>query len=151
MRSPCGPAHAGSVAWGALGLLVAPFTGFLALSPMLLALVVLLAGCVIPPAAIRIDEPTAQRLRTEIRVYDQNSLKGLKYKVVLPLEATSRQVTGWHAPATEQNATDQLRLKARTLRANGLMDVTCVVKGISLIRNDLGMVTCNATAIEVSL
>lgn len=115
-----------------------------------LSLVVLVSGCSNLPLVIKIDPPTAERLRTEIRVYDREDLKGVNYKVVLPVEAVSRQASGWEAPATEQNATDQLRLKVRTLRANGIMNLICVKEGMSLIRNDLGFVMCKALAIEVT-
>ena len=70
---------------------------------------------------------------------------------VLPLEATSCKQLLWDPPATVEDATDQLRFKARTARANGIMDVSCGQKeGTSLSKNCWETVTCNATAIQVS-
>ena len=130
----------------------ASFAKLLALVPALLPLAAsaLVAGCLSPPLVIKVDQPTAEKLKTEIPVYDRENLKGVSYKVVLPLEATSCKQPLWDLPATEQNAIDQLRFKARTVRANGIMNVSCGAKeGFSLVKNCYETVTCIATAVRV--
>ena len=97
------------------------------------------------------DQLTAEKLKTEIPVYDRDQLKGVRYKVVQPLESTSCKNLLWDPPATEQDATDQLRFKARTVRANGMMNLSCFTKeGTSLYKNCWQSVTCNAIAIQMS-
>jgi hypothetical protein len=122
-----------------------------------LAAGVLVAGCFNIPLhgpfveVIKVDQLTAEKLKTEIPVYDRDQLKGVRYKVVQPLEATSCKNLLWDPPATEQDATDQLRFKARTVRANGLMNLSCFTgEGTSLYKNCWQSVTCNAIAIQVS-
>ena len=143
-----------------LGHVLAPFASLLVLAPALLPLAagVLVAGCGGGPylhgpfvEVIKVDQLTAEKLKTEIPVYDRDQLKGVRYKVVQPLEATSCKNLLWDPPPTEQDATDQLRFKARTVRANGMMNLSCFTKeGTSLYKNCWQSFTCNAIAIQVS-
>lgn len=136
-----------------LGHVLAPFASLLVLAPALLPLAagVLVAGCGPFVEVIKVDQLTAEKLKTEIPVYDRDQLKGVRYKVVQPLEATSCKNLLWDPPATEQDATDQLRFKARTVRANGLMNLSCFTgEGTSLYKNCWQAFTCNAIAIQVS-
>jgi len=137
-----------------LGRVLAPFASLLVLAPALLPLAagVLVAGCIGPfVEVIKVDQLTAEKLKTEIPVYDRDQLKGVRYKVVQPLEATSCKSLLWDPPATEQDATDQLRFKARTVRANAMMNLSCFTKeGMSTSKNCWQSVTCNAIAIQVS-
>ena len=142
-----------------LGHVLAPFASLLVLAPALLPLAagVLVAGCFNLPLhgpfveVIKVDQLTAEKLKTEIPVYDRDQLKGVRYKVVQPLEATSCKNMLWDPPPTEQDATDQLRFKARTVRANGMMNLSCFTKeGTSLSKNCWQSFTCNAIAIQVS-
>lgn len=131
----------------------APFAKLLALAAGLLPITTsaLVTGCVHEPLVIKVDQATAEKLKSEIPVYDRESLKGVSYKVVLPLEATSCKKLLWDPPASEEDVINQLRTKARTLRANGIMDVSCGAKeGTSLVTNCWETITCNATAIQVS-
>ena len=140
-----------------LGYVLAPFASLLVLVPALLPLAagVLVVGCIYLHGpfveVIKVDQLTAENLKTEIPVYDRDQLKGVRYKVVQPLEATSCKNLLWDPPATEQDATDQLRFKARTVRANGMMNLSCFTKeGTSLYKNCWQSVTCNAIAILMS-
>lgn len=98
---------------------------------------------------IKVDPLIAEKLRTEIPVYGQSQLTNVHYKDVLPLQATSCKNMLWDPPATEQDATDQLRFKAHRLRANGIMNLICF-SGVGIDKNCWGSVTCNASAIQVS-
>ena len=130
-----------------------PFASLLALAPALLPLAVgaLVAGCAESFVEIKMDQPAAEKLKTEIPIYTQEQLRGSNYKVVLPLKATSCKHLLWDPPITTEDATAQLRFQARTARANGIMSVTCSDKeGFSLTKNCWESITCNAIAIQVS-
>lgn len=116
-----------------------------------LAVGLLSASCGPFVEVIKVDQRTAENLKTEIPVYDREKLKGISYKVVQPLEATSCKNLLWDPPATEQDATDQLRFKARSVHANGIMNMSCFdTEGTSMYKNCWQSITCNAIAIQVS-
>ncbi len=71
-----------------------------------------------------------------IPVYDQEQLKGITYKVVLPLKATSCKQLPWDPSVTEEDVAAQMRFQARTARANGTTNASCSSKeGMSLTKN----------------
>lgn len=101
----------------------------------------------------KVDAATAQKLRAQVAVYVQDRLKGRDYKVLQQIEATSCKHLLWDPNATPQDATDQLRLKATRLGANGLLNVSCGGVEGSFERmmsvNCWETVTCKAAAIEL--
>jgi hypothetical protein len=99
---------------------------------------------------IKMDPATAEKLKTEIPVYDQVELTGVSHKVVLPVKATACKHLLWDPSVTQEDVIAQLRFQARTARANGIMDVTCSDKeGMSLTKNRWESITCSATAVHV--
>jgi len=97
----------------------------------------------------KVGQLTTEERKTEIPIYDQTKLKGITYEVVQVIEATSCKHLPWASPATEQEATDQLRLKAHSLHANGIINMRCFGK-TGVTNNCWESITCNAVAIQVS-
>lgn len=111
----------------------------------------LVIGCASDPIIIKVAPAIAAKLKSEIPTYDRKTLNGINYKVVLPLEATSCMKLIWDPPVSQEDVLNQLRMRARTLHANGIMDVSCGNKeGVSLVTNCWETISCNATAIQVN-
>ena len=125
----------------------------LAIGRVLLAVVasVLMASCVGPLVeVVRVDEATAQKLGIQVQVYESDDLKGRRFKVLQPIEATSCKNKLWDPEPSREDATNQLRFKAAQLGANGLLNVSCGgERGTSLGKNCWKTITCNAGAVEV--
>ena len=125
----------------------------LAIGRVLLAVLAsaLMASCVGPLVeVVRVDEATAQKLGIQVQVYESDDLKGRRFKVLQPIEATSCKNKLWDPEPSREDATNQLRFKAAQLGANGLLNVSCGgERGTSLAKNCWKTITCNAGAVEV--
>jgi hypothetical protein len=116
------------------------------------ALSFLVAGCFGPSFDyIRVDPVTVDDLRDQVPVYTENDIQGSEYALIQPLSATSCKNKLWDPSPTQEDATDQLRVKAAHLGGNGLLNVTCEAPGgTSLITNCWSSLTCHAAAIKVT-
>ena len=115
-----------------------------------LTVISLAAGCGPFIEVIKVDQPTAALLRTEIPVYGPEKLKDLEYTVLTPVEATSCKSKLWDDPATADDAMDQLRFKARAAQSNAIMNATCFSKeGMNTAKNCWQSVMCNGIGIQV--
>ena|SRR5713101_1130815 len=111
------------------------------------------AGCAPFIEVEKVDAATAQKLRTQVPVYAPEDVKGRNYKVLQQIDATSCKHLLWDPNATPQDATDQLRLKAARLEANGLLSLSCGgVEGSfekMMGTNCWETITCKAAVIEL--
>jgi hypothetical protein len=116
------------------------------------ALPFLVAGCFGPFFEhIRIDPMTVGDLRRQVSVYTENDVQGREYAMIQPLSATSCKNTLSDPSPTQEDATDQLRVKVARLGGNGLLNVTCEApSGTSLITNCWSSLTCHGAAIKIT-
>jgi len=112
----------------------------------------LVAGCFGPFFEhIQIDPTTVSDLRRQVPVYTENDVQGREYVMIQPLSATSCKNKLWDPSPTQEDATDQLRVKAARLGGNGLLNVICEASsGTSLITNCWSSLTCHSAAIKVT-
>jgi hypothetical protein len=116
---------------------------------LLTCLILLLAGACAPfVEVVRLDDTQRADVRSQIKQYTDPP-EG--HTVVKELEATSCQLVLADPKATNQDAIDQLRFKARQLGANGLTNVFCDSPGtFDLGKNCWSSIKCRGTAIMVS-
>ncbi len=108
-------------------------------------------GCVGPLVEeIELDGQLAKDLRNDIPVFTTSQLKGRSYQVLGQFQATSCYNNfGLDAPATKDKALDQVRLKADSVGADGLLGAYCgPMQGTSLATNCWYSYTCQAAAIR---
>ena len=97
---------------------------------------------------LRIDGLQRSQLSAEIRQYTDLPAS---YTVVKDLDATSCQSAFSDPKATNQDAIDQLLLKASRLGANGLGNVVCETPHrFDVFKNCWSSIKCRGTAIKVS-
>ena len=89
-------------------------------------------------------------LEEEVRLYGPADLVGVSYVNMGEIAAISCKNKLWDPGASEANATSQLRFKAFTRHANGLIVWGCESYGADLSENCWTSVTCRATMIRVS-
>jgi len=100
---------------------------------------------------IRIDPTTVDDLRRQVPVYTYNNLRSRNYTVIQPLKATSCKNKMWDPTPTQEDATDQLRVKAARLGGNGLLNLTCEApSGTSVVTNCWSSLTCHGAAVKVA-
>jgi hypothetical protein len=116
------------------------------------ALPFLVTGCFGPFFEhIQIDPTTVGDLRRQVPVYSENDVQSREYAMIQPLSATSCKNKLWDPSPTQEDATDQLRVKAARLGGNGLLNVVCEAPGsTSLITNCWASLTCHGAAIKVT-
>jgi hypothetical protein len=86
-----------------------------------------------------------------VPVYSENEVQGREYAVIQPLSAASCKNKLWDASPTQEDATDQLRVKAARLGGNGLLNVVCEApNSTSLIKNCWASLSCHGAAIKVT-
>jgi len=108
-------------------------------------------GCYGPFVSVaHVDEASASALANTIKIYSPADLTGADYLSVGVIDATSCRNKAWDPPATEADAVSQLRFKAFSLNANGLILWGCESYGVELSKNCWSSVTCRATAIRVT-
>ena len=71
--------------------------------------------------------------------------------MIQPLSATSCKNKLSKSAPTQDDATDQLRVKAARLGGNGVLNVVCEALGsTSLVKNCWASLTCHGAAIKVT-
>jgi hypothetical protein len=97
----------------------------------------LVAGCFGPSSEyIQIDPTTVGDLRRHVPLYTENVVHDREYAILQPLSAISCKNLLWAPSPTQDDATDQLRVKAARLGGDGLLNVRCEApSGTSLITN----------------
>lgn len=97
---------------------------------------------------LRLDDFQRNQVRAAVKQYADLPAS---YTVVKDLDATSCQLGLTDPKATNQDAIDQLLLKASRLGANGLGNVFCDTPGtFDLGKNCWSSIKCRGTAITVS-
>ena len=113
-----------------------------------------LAGCVGPSFAhSHMDPSTVGDLRRQVPVYSESDVHTRAYALLQPLSAISCQNKFWDPAPTQEDATDQLRVKAARLGGNGLVNVGCEAPGMGMTyvsKNCWAWLTCYGTAIQVT-
>ena len=97
---------------------------------------------------IQVDPLTVDTLRKDVPVYRMADLSEKPYRVVRSVTAVSCSMKTVDPLPTPEDATDQLRVKAARLGANGILNVTCErPEGVSLAMTCWASLTCHAAAI----
>lgn len=84
-----------------------------------------------------------------VRIYSSDQLAGVTYTSLASIEATSCQPLMWDAPPSEQDATEKLKDKASSLKANGITNIACHAGASGWIRRCWASLVCRADAIQV--
>ena len=110
----------------------------------------LVAGCFGPFFEyIQIDPTTVGDIRRQMPLYTEIAVQDREYTIIQPLSAISCKNMLWAPSPTQNDATDQLRVKAARLDANALLNVMCEApSGTSLITNCWSSLTCHGAAIK---
>lgn len=99
---------------------------------------------------IDVDEAAAEKLKSEVKIYDSSELKNVKYERIDSIDATSCMNKLWDPPASEENAISQLRYRAVSLGGNGITNLLCGKEaGTSLRTNCWNSITCRGVAIKI--
>ena len=97
------------------------------------------------------DPTTVDDLRRQVPLYTENAVQGREYAMIQLLSATSCKNMVWAPSPTQNDATDQLRVQAARIDANGLLNVMCEgPSGPSLTTNCWSSLTCHGAAIKVT-
>ena len=112
----------------------------------------LVSGCFEPFSDhIKIDPTTVKDLRRQVPVYSESDVQTRAYVLLLPLSAISCKNKFWDPSPTQEEATDQLRVKAARLGGNGLLNVVCEEPSVTCVsKNCWAWLTCHGTAIQVT-
>ena len=111
----------------------------------------LLVGCGPYIEVVKLDENSAERIRTQVQAYRSDQLNPGEYRVLEPISATSCKNLLWDPPASQADAINQLRAKAQQLGGNGILNPGCGgMEPTSLANNCWQSITCSATAITIS-
>ena len=105
-----------------------------------------LAACAVD--VIRLDEAARAKAHLEVRYWESSQLTR-SYRTIQPIRATSCKRTWDDPPASQEDAIDQLRVKAAQLGANGITNLICDNLEFSLSKNCWSAITCRASAVEV--
>lgn len=118
---------------------------------LVIGFALLLSGCVGPLVPVtRVDDSTAVELNQTIRTYEGRETPA-NATVLAPLTATSCKNKLWDKDATNEDATNQLRLLSRQRGGNAVGNLVCEQQqGTSLATNCWASVTCTGTAIKVA-
>jgi len=112
-----------------------------------------IGGCSAPSDQVgRVDQENAARIEQQIKIYQPDALRQLKYTSLGQIDAISCQSRPWDPRASEDDATDQLRIKAQSLGANGLVHPKCEKSEWTdmLARNCWASIQCYAPALKVT-
>jgi hypothetical protein len=112
----------------------------------------LVAGCFGPFGEyIQIDPTTVGDLRSQVPLYTEPVVQGAEYAIIQPLSGISCKNLLWAPSPTQNDATDQLRVKAARLGGNGVLNVMCEApSGPSLVTNCWSSLACHGAAIKVT-
>ncbi len=114
----------------------------------LILLISMFAGCGPFVDVVKVGEDTAIRLDAEVRVYEDSEIKPSQYKYLGTAKATSCKNLIWEPSPTKEDAVAQLKLKAKNMGGNGIVNIVCKESGTSFDRNCCSSVTCDAVAIK---
>jgi predicted house-cleaning NTP pyrophosphatase (Maf/HAM1 superfamily) len=111
----------------------------------------LCAGCVGPLVPVtRVDNSTASELQQTVRTYEARETPS-NAAVLGPVTSTSCMNKLWDKPASNDDATNQLRLLSRQRGGNAVGNLVCEsTQGTNLATNCWASVTCTGTAIKVA-
>jgi hypothetical protein len=82
---------------------------------------------------ITIDPTTVADLRRQVPVYSESDVHTREYVLQQPLSAISCKNKLWDPAPTQEDATDQLRVKAARLGGNGLLHVVCETPSLTYV------------------
>lgn len=116
-----------------------------------IAIAALCAGCIGPLVPVtQVNEPTATELNQTIRTFTARETPS-NATVLGPLTATSCKNKLWDKDATNEDATNQMRLMSRQRGGNAVGNLVCEdLQGTSLAKNCWASVTCTGTAIKIT-
>ena len=97
----------------------------------------------------RVDPETAARLGNEVKLYQPSEVGSLKYAPIGNIESWSCKSKLWDPDPTREDALSQMKLKASSFGANGILDVQCASEGTRLATNCWASIVCVGTAIKV--
>jgi Tfp pilus assembly protein PilN len=119
---------------------------------LLLLTAISLAGCVGPLVEhVRIDQSSVKSLAERVVVLNEEQSKARQFTVLHPVTATSCKNKLWDSAPTNEDATNQLRVKAMTVGADALANLYCEVpQGTSLTTNCWSSIVCHAAAVKLS-
>jgi|SRR5271166_3162261 len=110
-----------------------------------------LIGCYGPfVPEVHVDPASAQTLENEVRIYKPADLTSVDYSSLGEIAAISCKNKLWDPSPSESDAISQLRFKAFTRHATGLLLWGCDSYGTELSKNCWSSVTCRATMIHVA-
>jgi hypothetical protein len=110
-----------------------------------------LMGCYGPfVTEVHVDKDSEKTLENEVRIYKADDLTRVDYVNLGDAAAVSCKNKLWDPASSEEDAISQLRFKAFTRHANGLLLWGCDSYGTELSKNCWSSVTCRATMIRVA-
>lgn len=117
----------------------------------LFPLTALLCGCVGPLVPVtRVEADTASELTQTIPTFEASATPP-RAAVLGPITATSCKNKMWDKDASNEDATNQLRLLARQRGGNAVGNLVCEApQGTSLATNCWQSITCTGTALKVA-
>jgi hypothetical protein len=126
-------------------LVVIPLLGVVVVSCVL-------AGCVGPFSEHSPIDPTpVGDLRRQVPVYSESDGPSHPYVLLQPLSATACKHKLEDPAPTQEEAIDQLRLKAAGLGGNGLLHVVCEASsGLNASKDCWASLSCHGAAIKVA-
>lgn len=113
---------------------------------------IVLSGCVGPLVPhVRVDPNSVGTLAGRVIVLDEAQSKAGNFKVVQSLTATSCKNKIWDAAPSNEDATNQLRVKALSAGTNALANLYCETpQGTSLATNCWSSIACHAAAVQLN-
>jgi hypothetical protein len=121
-------------------------------SRVLLAAVLLLAGCIAagaPAKKIESLSPEARRAVLELPIYDEVELTGKEHAVIDSVTGTSCRYRSRDSAATETDALNEAKYWATNRGAEGLKNIKCdPPRGKTLFNRCWESITCTGQAIK---
>ncbi len=96
-----------------------------------------------------VNPETAARLDSEVKLYQPSEVRSLKYTTIGKIEAWSCKNKLWDPDPTQGDALSQMKLKASSFGAKGIVDVQCSGEGTGLDTNCWSSIVCVGTAIKL--
>jgi hypothetical protein len=119
---------------------------------LLLLTTISVSGCVGPLVQhVRVDQASVPSLTDRVIVLREEQSKAGRFAVLAPLMATSCKNKLWEPAPTNDDATNQLRVKASALGADALANLYCEApQGTSLVTNCWSSIVCHAAAVKLA-
>ena len=114
-----------------------------------LALSAVVFGCGPFVETNSVDPQIAARLDNEVKLYQPSEVRSLKYTPIGKIESWSCKSKLWDPDPTREDALSQMKLKASSFGANGILDIWCSSQGTGLDTNCWASIVCVGTAIKV--